>query len=253
MSINWPNFRPVPDVVGVMLGAASGAFIGWHFALQTAFVCADSGTGAAPLLYALFFTGAAVWLGIVWVTAVRKTSIAASMPDCLSCLWWGGLGSIVGGWSSALLADHALLTPALVLLKNPGSATGLAAVAAPARVMVLAGILMGAASGVCLAWHLYLHPSKKRDLVAGWLSALLGIMLLPGLEVFSGTVAGLRISTTSVTIIRMDVLTSNDELFVPVGKAVYCCGPRHGTCYASFRDGSVVVAVRHSTYFYRRR
>jgi hypothetical protein len=200
----------------------------------------------------LFLTGAAVWLGIVWITALRNASMAASMPDFVSCLGWGGLGSVVGGWSSALLSEHTLLTPALALLKNPEAATGLAAVTAQARVMVLAGMLMGAASGVCLAWQLYLHPSVKKNLAAGVPAALLGIMLLPGLEVFSGSVTGLRVSESSVAIIRMDVLTSNDELFVPVGKAVYCCGPRHGTCYTSFRDGSVVVAARCSTYFYRR-
>jgi hypothetical protein len=245
--------RPVPDVVGVILGAASGAFIGWHFALRTAFVCADRGRGVAPLIGAMFLTGVAIWLGIIWVTEARKTSSEASIPDFLSCLWWGVLGSVIGGWCSALLADYALLTPAFSLMKNSEAATGLAAVAAHARVFVLAGLLMGAASGLCLAWHLHLHSSVKNNQAAGVLSVLLGLILLPGLEVLRGSVTGLRVSTTSLTIITMDVLQSDKELSVPLGRAAYGCGPRHGRCYTSFRDGRAFVEARFTTTFVPRR
>ena len=157
-------------------------------------------------------------------------------------LGWGILGAILGGWVSAAIADATILMPAGRWLAGT-SGRGMALLADRSHALVLAGMLMGAASGFCWARWLSLRPVRKVHPAILAVTAVLGVLILPGLQIFSGSVAGLHISSHGVTITTMEVLPPDQQPTVTVGRAMCQCGTTGGRITMSYCDGARVVTV----------
>ncbi len=164
------------------------------------------------------------------------------MGTSMRYLWWSSFGAFAGGWMSALLAWYAVLAPAQHVSVFPFNSE-VVALAHHAHALVLSGILMGAASGVCSVRFLARRPVRRWNPTALTLAVLLVAISLPWLNIFSGSVAGLQIDSHGAMIVTMNVVRSGHKLLVPVGQTAWACGSRGARAYGSYRDHSVVVTL----------
>jgi hypothetical protein len=169
------------------------------------------------------------------------------MRGWFSCLCWGVAGAFVGGWASALLSEYAIIEPTCHLLGGGATGSMLVDMAHHAHALVLTGMLMGAASGVCLARYLCFRPVVKMDpevapVAVGLLAPLL--LLLPSLGVFGGSLVGLQIDRSGATVVAMDVSTPERRPTVTESRRLGPTVMTHGYMYASYNDRHVVVTMR---------
>jgi hypothetical protein len=172
------------------------------------------------------------------------------MRGWFGCFCWGGLGALVVGWASALLSYYAIYVPSFRILGGATTGPMLASIAHRAHGLVWLGILMGAASGVCLARYLCcgaalkLH-SEAPEAAVGLMIPLFALLLqLPSVDLLGGSVVGVGVSRNSATIIGMDIYTPEQQPDVPMGHAggVFT----FGHCKATYRDRSVVIITQLS-------